>query len=150
MRRIIFAFVGLALAVAMAAPSPAPSQAGGQNPTGAIDWVPLPGPGKKVKINDEYSFTYEFSQRPQMGTVILIIRVTNKSGAQAVPFKIVGRSDMPSMRGAHDSGEVEFKTNKALNYLLPVNIVMPGDWEVQVTIRLNDQAVYRGAIRFDV
>ena len=57
---------------------------------------------------------------------------------------------MPSMRGAHDSGDVEFRTNKANNYLLPVNIVMPGDWEVRVTFSLNDKAVFHGSIRFDV
>ena len=30
------------------------------------------------------------------------------------------------MSGAHDSGEVPFKLNRKGDYLLPVNIVMPG------------------------
>ena len=150
----------LLLALALAAPGPAAAaaasarlsqdQAAAVKTPAHIDWIHLPGPGKKVKLSDEYSFTYEFSQRPQMGTVILIIRVTDKKGDQVVPCKITGRTDMPSMRGAHDSGEIEFKTNKANNYLLPVNVVMPGEWEVQVTFSLNAAPVYYGSIRFNV
>jgi hypothetical protein len=130
-------------------PSLQDQAAAGKTP-GHIDWVPVPGPGKKVKINDDYVFTYEFSQKPQMGTVILIIKVYDKNGAQVVPFSIIGRSDMPSMRGAHDSGDVAFRTNRVNNYLMPVNIVMPGDWEVRVTFSLNDKSVFHGSIRFDV
>jgi len=147
----------IALALAAVAPSaaagtalPIQGQIAGAKTPGHIDWVPLPGPGKKVKISEDFSFTYEFSQRPQMGTVILVVRVTDKKGAQVVPYKITGRSDMPEMRGAHDSGDVEFKTNKAANYLLPVNIVMPGEWEVQLTFSLNGQAVYYGCLRFTI
>ena len=147
----------LALSLAAsAAPSPAASAAAAQDQAtgiktpGHIDWQPVAGPGKKVKINDDYVFTYEFSQRPQMGTVILIIKVFDKKGAQVVPFALSGRTDMPSMRGAHDSGEVVFRTNRVNNYLLPVNVVMPGDWEVRITFSLNDKAVFHGSIRFDV
>jgi hypothetical protein len=145
-----FSVAGTARVVAVAAPVPRPQTQVGETPAGPIAWTPLPGPGKKVKINGDYSFTYEFSQRPQMGTIILIIRVTDRRSDQVLPFKITGRSDMPSMRGAHDSGDVEFKTNRGNNYLLPVNIVMPGDWEVRVTFSLNDTAVFHGSIRFDV
>jgi hypothetical protein len=139
---------------ASAAASPAtPSlrdQAADAKTPGHIDWIPVPGPGKKFKLDDDHSFTYEFSQRPQMGTVILVIRVTDMKGDQVTPYKIIGRLDMPSMRGAHDSGDVEFRTNKANNYLLPLNIVMPGDWEVRITFSLNDKAVFHGSIRFDI
>lgn len=115
-----------------------------------VEWTAVPGPNKKCPVNDEYYFKYDFDKKPQMGMVILKIQVFNKKGAQVVPYMIIGRSDMPSMRGAHDSGEVEFKLNKANNYLLPVNVVMPGDWEVRVTFVLNGQAVFHGSIRFDV
>jgi len=162
MRQCTYIVFLLALAVAAAGPAaaaspsasiPAPlpqDQVTGAKTPGHIDWIPMPGPGKKVKLSDDYSFNYEFSQRPQMGTVILIIRVTDAKGTQVVPYKITGRSDMPSMRGAHDSGEVEFKTNKINNYLLPVNIVMPGEWEVRVSFSLNDAPVFRGSILFKV
>ncbi len=115
-----------------------------------IAWTQVPGPNKKCPINDNYYFKYEFSEKPKMGMVILKIQVFDKKNDQVVPFKATGRSDMPSMRGAHDSGDVEFKINKVNNYLLPINVVMPGDWEIRVVFSLNDKAVFHGSIRFDV
>ncbi len=115
-----------------------------------IAWTQVPGPNKKCQINDDYYFKYEFSEKPKMGMVILKIQVFDKKNDQVVPFKATGRSDMPSMRGAHDSGDVEFKVNKVNNYLLPINIVMPGDWEIRVVFSLNDKPVFHGSIKFDV
>ena len=115
-----------------------------------IVWTKVPGPNKKCVLSDKYYFKYEFSEKPKMGTIILKIRVFDKDDAQVVPFKITGRSDMPSMRGAHDSGDVEFKLNRKNDYLLPLSVVMPGDWEVRVLFILNDKAVFHGSIRFDV
>ncbi len=115
-----------------------------------IVWTAIPGPGRKCPINDDYYFKYEFSKKPQMGMVILKIQVFDKNNDQVVPFKAVGRTDMPSMHGVHDSGDVEFRVNKFNNYLLPVNVVMPGDWEIQVVFLLNDKAVFHGSIRFAV
>ncbi len=57
---------------------------------------------------------------------------------------------MPSMAGAHDSGEVAFKLNKKGDYLLPVNVVMPGGWEVRLTFSRNGVVIFRGRILFDV
>ena len=54
------------------------------------------------------------------------------------------------MPGHHDSGEVPLKLNKAGNYLLPVNVVMPGDWQVDLIFREGERIVFRAAIRFDV
>jgi len=115
-----------------------------------IAWTPAAGPGKKCPLNDAYYYKYEFNEKPKMGMIILKLQVFDKKGNQVVPYLITGRSDMPSMRGAHDSGDVEFKLNKKNDYLLPVNIVMPGDWEIRVIMKLNGQAVYHGSIRFDV
>jgi len=136
---LVAAFSALAVFGQTAAPKP-----------GDIVWTPVPGPGKKCPVNDDYYFKYEFNEKPKMGMSILKIRVFDKKNDQVVPFKMTGRSDMPSMRGAHDSGDVEFKLNRKNDYLLPVNVVMPGDWEIRVIFRLNDQAVFHGSIRFDV
>lgn len=110
----------------------------------------LPGPGKKCRIDDEFSFTYKFTEKPRIGTFILRVRVFDGQGRQSTAFTVLGRSDMPSMAGAHDSGEQEFKTNKKSDYLLPINIVMPGEWEVRLTFKQGDSVVFRGAFRFDV
>jgi hypothetical protein len=115
-----------------------------------IVYKPLPGPGKKCWINEELYFTYKFSEKPKMGTVILVIQVFNKNGDKLTPFLIKGRSDMPSMSGAHDSGDQEFKLNKKNDYLLPVNIVMPGGWEVRLTLLKDGKPLFYGSLTFDV
>jgi hypothetical protein len=110
----------------------------------------LPKSGKKCWIGEVNYFTWEFDKTPKMGTSILIVKLYDKDGKQVSDLAITGSSDMPSMRGAHDSGEVAFKTNKAGNYLLPVNVVMPGDWEVRLTFSRNGIVIFRGRITFDV
>jgi hypothetical protein len=110
----------------------------------------LPGPGKNCRIDDDFHFTYEFTEKPRMGTAILRVRVFDRDGNQSTAFTVLSRYDMPSMAGAHDSGEQEFKLNKKGDYLLPVNIAMPGEWEVKLTFKRGDSVVFRGAFRFDV
>lgn len=110
----------------------------------------LPKSGKKCWIGEVSYFTWEFDKTPKMGTSILVIKLHDKDGQRISDLAITGRSDMPSMRGAHDSGEVAFKTNKAGDYLLPVNVVMPGDWEVRLTFSRNGIVIFRGRIAFNV
>lgn len=86
--------------------------------------------GQKYWIGDQYYFIYNFDKRPQMGTVIMKIQVFSKDGKQDTSLEITGDVDMPSMKGAHSSGNQIFKINKKGDYLLPVNVVMPGEWEV--------------------
>lgn len=155
LHRLLVAAVGLGiLLLGHAAPAfsrfalgmngPAPGQA--ETP----EYSDLPGFGKKCRIDDAFSFIYEFTEKPKMGTAILRVRVFDREGNQSTPFSILGRSDMPSMAGAHDSGEQEFKLNQKGDYLLPVSVVMPGEWEVKLTFKRGDAVVFRGAFRFDV
>ena len=142
-------------AVTFAAAQPAGSccNAPGLVPAGAQAepaFQDLPKSGKKCWIGEVNYFTWEFDKTPKMGTSILIIKLYDKDGKQVGDLSVTGRSDMPSMRGAHDSGETAFKTNKAGNYLLPVNIVMPGGWEVRLTFSRNGVVIFRGRITFDV
>jgi hypothetical protein len=110
----------------------------------------LPKSGQKCWIGEVNYFTWEFDKTPKMGTAILILKLFDKNGTQVSDLAVTGRSDMPSMRGAHDSGEIAFKTNKSGTYLLPVNVVMPGDWEVRLTFSRNGIVIFRGRILFDV
>ena len=114
------------------------------------EYAELPGAGKKCRIDDEFHFIYEFTEKPRMGTAILRVRVFGPDENRSTDFTILGRSDMPSMAGAHDSGEQEFKLNTKGDYLLPVHIAMPGEWEVKLTFKRGDSVVFRGAFRFDV
>ncbi len=146
---------GLGLAI-LGPTAPAFSHAaGGTNapalrPAETPEYPELPGFGKKCPIDDDFYFTYEFTEKPKMGTAILRVRVIDREGNQSTAFSVLGHSDMPAMAGGHDSGEQEFKLNKRGDYLLPVNVVMPGEWEVKLTIKRGDVVVLRGAFRFDV
>ena len=142
--------IGAVLAAAALLPPGLAAACPAQAAKSEIVWAPVPGSGRKCPINDRYYFRWEFNEKPKMGLVILKVRVYDRKNDQVVPFKATGRSDMPSMRGAHDSGDVEFKLNRKNDYLLPVNIVMPGDWEIRVIFWLDGRPVYHGSIRFDV
>jgi hypothetical protein len=114
------------------------------------DSVPLAGPKKKNSIGEDYTFVYQFNKRPQLGVVILKIELFDKEGKQDSSLNITGDSGMPSMRGSHDTGEVEFKLNQKGDYLLPVDVMMPGDWDVRLIFRKDGEIIHRASITFDV
>jgi hypothetical protein len=57
---------------------------------------------------------------------------------------------MPSMRGAHETGDRPFVLSKKGDYLLPINIVMPGDWEIRITIVKGGKSIFRARYNFQV
>ncbi len=116
----------------------------------AVEFPELPASGKKCRIDDEFHFIYEFTEKPRLGTAILRVRISDRDGKRSTEFTVLGRSDMPAMAGVHDSGDQEFKLNRKGDYLLPVNVVMPGEWEIKLVFKRGDTAVARGAFRFDV
>ncbi|MBF0204179.1 MAG: FixH family protein [Desulfamplus sp.] len=113
-------------------------------------FTPLPGEGKKCKIGEDYYFEYSFDKTPQLGTVILKIQVFDRDGNKETSLKIAGDAGMPTMRGHHDTGMVEFQKNQKGDYLLPVNIVMPGEWDIRIIFSKDDKPIYKGSINFSV
>lgn len=118
----------------------------GQTPA----YAAMPGTGKKVPIGNGAYLVYGFDKKPQMGTIIMKVDVYSPDGKRDTSLEILGDSGMPSMRGAHETGDQPFKLSKKGEYLLPVNIVMPGDWEVRLTIKKDGKIIYRGSHRFDI
>jgi hypothetical protein len=112
--------------------------------------VPVLKAGQKHWIGEQYYFIYDFDKKPQMGTIIMKIQVFTKGGKQDSSMEITGSADMPSMKGAHGSGEQPFKLNKKGDYLLPLNVVMPGDWEVVLNFSKDKKPIYTGSVRFNV
>src|SRR5512139_1908406 len=112
--------------------------------------APVLKAGQKTWIGEDYYFIYEFDKKPQMGTIIMKIQVFTKGGKQDSSMEIAGTADMPSMKGAHSPGEQPFKQNKKGDYLLPVNVVMPGDWEVILNFSKDKKPIYTGSVRFSV
>lgn len=157
MNRVLIAMIAatslatIAAPLSLAQPTASCCSSPGLTPQGQeMVFQDLPKAGKKCWIGEVNYFTWEFDKTPKMGTAILIVKLYDRDGKRVSDLEISGRSDMPSMRGAHDSGEVAFKRNRAGDYLLPVNVVMPGDWEVRLTFSRNGIVVFRGRITFDV
>jgi hypothetical protein len=116
----------------------------------APDFVAMPGPGKKVPIGNDCYLIYGFDKKPKMGTVIMKVEVYTPDGKRDTSVEVLGDSGMPSMRGAHETGDQPFKLSQKGDYLLPVDIVMPGDWEIRLTIKKDGKVIYRGSYKFDV
>ena len=110
----------------------------------------MPGPGKKVPIGNGHYLIFGFDKKPKLGTVIMKVEIFTKEGKRDTSFE--GKADvgMPSMKGAHDTGDRPFTLSKKGDYLLPINIVMPGDWEIRLTLLREGGVVFRGSYRFDI
>lgn len=101
---------------------------------------PLPGGGW---------FTWRFAEKPKLGTPIAKVQVFDKAGARVTSYEVIGEYGMPAMR-YHDSGPVKFQLNKKGDYLLPVNIVMTGEWELKIRVMNGKEELYEGAILFTI
>jgi len=113
-------------------------------------YSPMMGPGKKVSIGNGSYLIYGFDKKPKLGTVIMKVEIFDQEGRKDTSLGAKADAGMPSMRGAHETGDRPFVLSKKGDYLLPVNIVMPGDWEIRLTIIKGGKIVSRGRYNFDV
>ncbi len=109
----------------------------------------LPGAGKKIWVSEDIYVTYKFDKTPKIGVVVLKVQAFNKRGVKNKELEITGISDMPSMRGSHHT-ESQFKLNRLGDYLLPINLVMRGEWEVRLIFKKDGKETYRGFFTFKV
>ncbi len=114
------------------------------------DFPVLAKPGQKIPLGGDHYFIYGFSKPPKIGTAIMKVEIFTKDGTVDKSFVVKGDADMPSMRGAHAEGDKNFSISKKGVYLLPVRLVMPGDWEVKFTFIKNGKSVLRGVYLFDI
>ena len=113
-------------------------------------YSPMPGPGKKVPIDSGRYFIYSFDKQPKLGTVIMKVQIYTGEGKKGTSMEVKADAGMPSMKGAHETGARAFTLSKKGDYLLPINIVMPGDWEIRLTIIQDGKVIFRGRYNFDV
>jgi hypothetical protein len=113
-------------------------------------FLPMPDPGKKVTIGNGYYLIYGFDKRPKLGTVIMKLEVFTGDGKKDTALEIKGDAGMPSMSGAHETGDRAFTLSKKGDYLLPISIVMPGNWEIRLTVVKEGKVIFRGRHNFDV
>lgn len=110
----------------------------------------LPKPGVKIPLHKDLYFTYGFEKQPKLGMAIMKVEIFNRDGNRDTSFVVKGDADMPSMRGAHSTGDMDFSLSSKGVYLLPVRLVMPGDWEIKFSFLKKGQTVFRGAYLFDL
>ena len=110
----------------------------------------LTGYNKANWIDSNYYFTYSFVKKPKLGTSILKVNVFDKDKNVYKGFDVFAAADMPSMRGAHDSGHQQLKPNKKGELLVPVNFVMPGVWEVELKFMKDDKQIYCGCFELKI
>jgi hypothetical protein len=110
----------------------------------------MPGPGKKVPIEGGYYLMYGFDKKPKLGTVIMKVEIFTGEGKKDTSLEAKADAGMPSMKGAHETGDRHFTVSKKGDYLLPISIVMPGDWEIRLTLLKEGRVIFRGRYNFDV
>ncbi len=119
-------------------------------PPSKVEYRPMPKPGEKVRLDNGRYFTYGFEKPPKLGMAIMRVEIFTPEGKRDTSFAVKGDADMPSMRGAHSSGDKDFSLSAKGLYLLPVRLVMPGDWEIRFTFMKNGTTIFRGAYLFDL
>jgi hypothetical protein len=142
-------FGAIVLSLALATSCPAVTSALKPSPQ-QLSYRPLPNPGKRVPLDAGHYFTYAFNKAPKVGTCIVRVEIFTSDGRRDTSFQVKGDADMPSMRGAHASGDRDFALSNKGVFLLPVNLVMPGDWELRLTFVKNGRPVLGGLHLFDL
>jgi hypothetical protein len=109
----------------------------------------MTGPNRKVLIGNDAYLIYGFDRSPKMGTLIMKIQAYDSRGEKDTSLTITADSGMPSMAGMH-SGHHTFQLSRKGDYLAPMDITMPGDWEIKVTVMKEGKVLFRGSHKFDV
>jgi hypothetical protein len=114
------------------------------------EYAPMPSPGEKVPIGNGYYLIYGFNKPLKMGTVIMKVEIFTGEGKKDSSLEVEADMDMPSMRGAHATGDRPFQISKKGDYLLPLSIVMPGGWEIKLSVIKGGKVIFRGRYNFNV
>ena len=101
-------------------------------------------------IDADHWFIYGFASPPKLGTVIMRVEIFTRDNVRDTSFVVKGDADMPSMRGAHSTGDTAFSLSAKGVYLLPIRLVMPGEWEVRLTFEKGAKTMFRGTYLFDI
>lgn len=65
----------------------------------------LPKSGERVPLDPDHYFVYGFDKAPKLGTIIMKVEIFALKGSHDTTFVVKGNVDMPSMRGAHSTGD---------------------------------------------
>lgn len=115
-----------------------------------VNIVTLPGYGKKVIIDKNTFFTYSFTDKVKMGANTLKINISSNDKKPDTSYQVLVSYDMPSMKGMHAQNNVPMQLNKKGSYLLPLNFVMPGEWQVELQFMLDKKTISKGSFKLKI
>jgi hypothetical protein len=103
-------------------------------------------PGKLVKLNDSYSYNFEFVERPKLGPATLRVQLFDQKGEKTDRLSIAVLSYMVTMKGHHDERRL-FAVNKSNgNYLTGITFVMRGDYKLEISFFEDGKLIHTGSI----
>ena len=105
--------------------------------------------GAASSSGNDYILKYEWPEKPRIGNYTLKVNLVDRTGAPVEGVEIMVSYDMPSMRGAHATTET-MKKNARGDYLLPIQFVMPGDWEIVLSALIDGDEVAAELILLDI
>lgn len=120
-------------------------KAGGTMSKQAVEPMKLPGFGKKVGLDKDKYFTYDFVKKVKMGANTLKVNIQGKEKKPLTSYQVLVSYDMPSMKGMHAVNDKPMQVNRSGNYLLPLNFVMPGVWQVDLKIMDGKSVISTGS-----
>jgi len=101
-------------------------------------------------INSQYSFTYQFTEKPKIGTYILKVNLL-KNSEKVKDLAILVSCSMPSCDIHRNLGKpVLMQLNKKNDYLTPINFVMHGTWEITLIFQQNGKNLYSGTFPVEI
>jgi len=109
----------------------------------------LAAEGKKNPLPGGGWFTWSFDKKPRLGALFVKVQIYNKDKEKDTSYEVTGESGMPSMP-YHDTGLVFFLLNKKGDYLLPVDVVMAGEWRLVIRVKKGGKEVAAGKVDYSV
>ena len=79
-----------------------------------------------------------------------MIRAFDKNRRPVTNLRLSANAYMPSMRGAHDTGDKPMQLNRSNRYAIPVNFMMLGDWEIEIKVNSGNSPLGKAYIRLNI
>lgn len=120
------------------------------SPTSSQPSAVLTRAGRKYQINQNLFIKFNWNQRPRIGNRILSVELLDSNNNKLTNLNVTANAYMPSMRGAHDTGDRPMQLNRNQRYSIPVHFMMLGDWEIEIKIRRGNALLGNAVVRLDI
>jgi hypothetical protein len=115
-----------------------------------VNVVTLPGYGKKAWLDKDTYMVYTFAKKVKMGANTLKVNIFNRDKKLVTNYQVLVSYDMPSMKGMHATKDQPMQINTKGTYLLPLNFVMPGVWQVDLQFMMDKKTISKGSFTLKV